>query len=113
MRRATGVWLCGQSVRNRLRSRNLRARRPLIAVPLTQRHRQTSIAWTNTRQHQIQRQWDEVRDCRSCSCPFLRQGNARIMQQDSVRQHTARHTETSLQQNNIVTLDWPARSPDM
>lgn len=184
LHRATGVRLCGQSVRNRLRSANLRARRPLTAVPLTQRHRQTRIAWANTHRRWIQRQWNEVlftdesrfnvdfadgrlrvwrrrnerfdpeniiqRDRygggsvmvwggishrgktvlvvvngtlnsqRYCDeivvpvvVPFLRQGNARILQQDNARPHTARHTQTTLQQNNIVTLDWPARSPDL
>lgn len=44
---------------------------------------------------------------------FLRQGNARILQQDNAHPHTARHTQTTLQQINIVTLDWPARSPDL
>jgi hypothetical protein len=60
LRRATGVRLCGQSVRNRLRSANLRARRPLTAVPLTQRHRQSRLAWANAHHHWIQRQWNEV-----------------------------------------------------
>jgi transposase len=58
LRRATGVRLCGQSVRNRLRSVNLRAQRPLTAIPLTQRHRQSRMGQHH--RHWIQRQWNEV-----------------------------------------------------
>ena len=45
--------------------------------------------------------------------PFLQQGHARILQQDNARPHVARHTITVLQRNNIATLDWPAKSPDL
>ena len=41
-----------QTVRNRLHSAGLRARRPYVGVPLSQRHRQARLAWT--RQH---RRW--------------------------------------------------------
>lgn len=60
LHRATEVRLCGQSERNRLRSANLQNRRPLTAVSLTQRHRQTRIAWANTHRRWIQSQWNEV-----------------------------------------------------
>lgn len=42
---------------------------------------------------------------------FLRQGNARILQQNNATPHTARHTQ--IIQNNIDILDWPARSTDL
>lgn len=40
---------------------------------------------------------------------FLRQGNARILQQNNATPHIAGHTQ--IIQNNIDILDWPARSP--
>lgn len=48
---------------------------------------------------------------RFCSCLFLRQGNARILQQNNATPHIAGHTQ--IIQNNIDILDWPARSPDL
>ena len=57
------------------------------------------------------RYWDEI--IRPVVVPFIRQGHARIFQQDNARPHTARHTRAVFQQNHIVTLDWPARSPDL
>lgn len=45
--------------------------------------------------------------------PFLRQRNGMLLQQDNARPHSARHTQETLRQNNIQTLDWPAKSPDL
>lgn len=56
LRRATGVRLCGQKVRNRLRSANLRAQRPFTAVTLPQCYLVTCIAWANVHCCWIQRQ---------------------------------------------------------
>ncbi len=36
-----------------------------------------------------------------------------LLQQDNARPHTARHTQEVLQRNNVQTLDWPAKSPDL
>lgn len=60
LRLATRVGLFGQSARNRLRSANLRARRPLTTVTLTQRHQQSRNAWANIPRRLVQRQWNEV-----------------------------------------------------
>ena len=60
LHRASGVRMSAQSVRNRLRTANLRARRPLVAVPLTQRHRQTRVAWATTHLRWTRRQWNTV-----------------------------------------------------
>jgi hypothetical protein len=44
------VRICDQSKLNRLlRNFNLRDRRPLVAVHLTQHHRQTHVEWATTR----------------------------------------------------------------
>ena len=45
--------------------------------------------------------------------PYLRQGNADVLQQDNARPHTARVTRDFLRQNNVRLLDWPSRSPDL
>jgi hypothetical protein len=43
---ASGVRRSDQSVRNRfLQNASLSARRPLVVIHLTQRHRQTHVAW--------------------------------------------------------------------
>ena len=44
---------------------------------------------------------------------FLRQGHATIFQEENARCHVARHTMDFLQANNMIVLDWPARSPDI
>ena len=36
-----------------------------------------------------------------------------ILQQDNARPHSARHTQDTLRQNDIQTLDCPAKSPDL
>lgn len=36
-----------------------------------------------------------------------------ILQQDKARPHTARYTQNVLNQNDIQTLNWSARSPDL
>jgi hypothetical protein len=54
---ASGVGIRDQNVRNRLlRDVNLRARRPFVAIHLTQRHRETYAAWATTRLYWTQRQ---------------------------------------------------------
>ena len=45
--------------------------------------------------------------------PYIANGNADVLQQDNARCHTARHTQNVLAANNINTLDWPAKSPDL
>ena len=41
--------------------------------------------------------------------PFFQQGHASVLQQDNARPHVTRHTMAVLLQNNINTLNWPAR----
>ena len=49
-----------QSVRNRLHSAGLRARRPYVGVPLSQRHRQARLAWTRQHRRWTNQQWATV-----------------------------------------------------
>lgn len=45
--------------------------------------------------------------------PFMQQHPQFLFQQDNARPHSARLTQTLLQQNNVDILRWPARSPDL
>ena len=49
-----------QTVRNRLHSAGLRARRPYVGVPLSQRHRQARLAWTKQHRRWTNQQWVTV-----------------------------------------------------
>ena len=49
-----------QTVRNRLHSAGLRARRPYVGVPLSQRHRQARLAWTRQNRRWTNQQWATV-----------------------------------------------------
>ena len=49
-----------QTVRNRLHSAGLRARRPYAGVPLSQRHRQARLAWTRQHRRWTNQQWATV-----------------------------------------------------
>ena len=45
--------------------------------------------------------------------PYLTAHPGMILQQDNATPHTARVTRNFLQQKNVVTLPWPALSPDL
>ena len=45
--------------------------------------------------------------------PYLAAHPGMILHQDNATPHTARVTRNFLQQNNVVTLPWPALSPDL
>ena len=47
-------------MRNRLHSAGLRARRPYVGVPLSQRHRQARLAWTGQNRRWTNQQWATV-----------------------------------------------------
>jgi len=49
-----------QTVRNRLREANLRARRPLTGAMLTARHRRERLRWANARLHWNRIRWQHV-----------------------------------------------------
>lgn len=44
---------------------------------------------------------------------FTNHPDLQLLQQDNARAHTAHITQQYLQQQNIVTIDWPSLSPDM
>ena len=57
---ATRTRASDQTIRRRLHTRTLRARKPYVCVPLTQRHRQIWLNWTTIHQRWTQRQWNNV-----------------------------------------------------
>ena len=56
----TGTRVSVQTVRNRLHSAGLSARRPYVGVPLSQRHRQARLAWTRQHRRWTNQQWATV-----------------------------------------------------
>ena len=56
----TGTRVSVQTVRNRLHSAGLRARRPYVGVPLSQRHRQARLAWTRQHRRWTNQHWATV-----------------------------------------------------
>lgn len=60
LRTVRGVNVSTQTIRNRLHERNLRARRPVVKVPLTQRHRLARLAWSRAHQRWTRAQWSHV-----------------------------------------------------
>ena len=45
--------------------------------------------------------------------PFMAGRRGMVFQLDNARAHSARLTQDVLNRNNIVTMDWPALSPDL
>ena len=60
LRNATGTRVCDRTVRNRLRSAGLKARRPYVGIPLTLRHRHERRQWALTHRRWTRRQWNVV-----------------------------------------------------
>lgn len=57
---ATRTRVSDQTIRRRLHARMLRARKPYVGVPLTQRHRQARLNWATIHRRWTQRQWNNV-----------------------------------------------------
>ena len=60
VRNATGTRVCARTVRNRLRSARLRARRPYVGIPLTRAHRHARLNWTRVHRRWPRRMWNQV-----------------------------------------------------
>ncbi|GFT67718.1 transposable element Tcb2 transposase [Trichonephila clavipes] len=99
LRSATGTTVSTQTVRNRLHSVGLYARRPLVCVRLTSRHRRD-------------RREDEI--VRPIVVPYAAAiGDDFILMDDNSRPYRANLVEDSLFEEGIVRMKWPAGSPDM
>ncbi|GFY33384.1 transposable element Tcb2 transposase [Trichonephila clavipes] len=96
---ATGTTVSTQTVRNRLHGVGLYARRSLVCVRLTSRHRRD-------------RREDEI--LRPIVVPYAAAiGDDFILMDDNSRPHRANLVEDSLFEEGIVRMEWLACSPDM
>ncbi|GFV45398.1 transposable element Tcb2 transposase [Trichonephila clavipes] len=99
LRSATGTTVSTQTVQNRLHGVGLYARRPLVCVRLTSRHRRN-------------RREDEI--LRPIVVPYAAAiRDDFILMDDNSRSHPANLVEDSLFKEGIVRMEWPACSPDM
>ena len=60
LRTATGVNISDQTVRKRLRARNLKSRRPAVRTTLTHRHRRARRGWCHQHIQWTRQQWSRV-----------------------------------------------------
>ena len=60
LRTSTGVHVSYQTIRNRLRTRNLRPRCSAVRIPLTRRHRRLRLGWCRRHLRWTARQWSTV-----------------------------------------------------
>lgn len=60
LRNVRNVNVSVQTVRNRLHERGLNAHRPVIATPLTRRHRQARLQWATAHQNWTRQRWSNV-----------------------------------------------------
>ena len=78
LRTAAGVNVSYQKIRNRLRSRNLRPRRPAVRIPIIRHHRRLGSDWCWRHLRWTVRQWSTV--CFSDALRFnLRFNDGRII----------------------------------
>ncbi|GFS83318.1 transposable element Tcb2 transposase [Trichonephila clavipes] len=132
---ATGTTVSTQTVQNRLHGVGLYARRPLVCVRLTSRHRRdhrdvrfcgggvlvyggistdgcTDIYIIRDGPRTARRYRDEI--IRPIVVPYAAAiGDDFILMNDNSRPHRANLVEDSLFEEGIVRMEWPACSPDM
>ncbi|GFU71602.1 retrovirus-related Pol polyprotein from transposon opus [Trichonephila clavipes] len=110
LRSATGTTVSTQTVRNRLHGVDLYARRPLVCVRLTSRHRRDR----RDRDGPLtaRRYRDEI--LRSIVVPYAAAiGDDFILMDDNCRPHRANLMEDSLFEEGIVRMELTACFPDM
>ncbi|GFT84734.1 transposable element Tcb2 transposase [Trichonephila clavipes] len=135
LRSATGTTISTQTVQNRLHGVGLYARRPLICVRLTSRHRRdrrdvrfgdggvlvyggisidgrTDLYIIREGPLTARRYRNEI--LRPIVVPYAAAiGDDFILMDDNSRSHRANLVEDSLFEEGIVRMEWPACSPDM
>ncbi|GFW14814.1 transposable element Tcb2 transposase [Trichonephila clavipes] len=99
IRSATGTTVSTQTARNRLHGVGLYARRPLVCVRLTSRHRRD------------RREDDIFRPIVVHYAAAI--GDYFILTDDNCRPHRANLVEYFLFQEGLVRMEWPACYPDM
>ncbi|GFW68200.1 transposable element Tcb2 transposase [Trichonephila clavipes] len=121
LRSATGTTVSTQTVRNWLHGVGLYARRPLVCVRLTSRHRRDRRDGSRNNPafvHESVRFGgggvlvDEI--LRPIVVPYAAAiGDDFILMDDNSKPHRANLVEDSLFEEGIVRIEWPACSPDM
>ncbi|GFX57933.1 transposable element Tcb1 transposase [Trichonephila clavipes] len=112
--------LSARTIRRCLQQSGLSARRPLLALPVTQNHRRLSHQWCDERRMWTA-EWNEVVFTdESRICLEHHDGRIRdtglataIFQQDNARPHVSRIVQRFFVNHQIELLPWPARTPDL
>ncbi|GFT80901.1 transposable element Tcb2 transposase [Trichonephila clavipes] len=134
---ATGRRVSSQTVRNRLHEGELYARRPMVCIPLTPRHRAARRKWAAEHRDWEQHDWSQVlftdESLFSLKCDTRRvlvwsdrgtRNNPVFVREssqyrragwmdDNARPHRARLVENMLEAETIQCMEWPACSPDL
>ncbi|GFW71473.1 transposable element Tcb2 transposase [Trichonephila clavipes] len=129
LRLATGTTVSTQTVPNRLHGVGLYARRPLVCIRLTSRHRRDRreriFIWRDRgSRNNSAFVYESVRFAvggvlvdkilRPIVVPYAAAiGDDFILMDDNCRLHRANLVEDSLFEEGIVRMEWPACSPDM
>ncbi|GFW37359.1 uncharacterized protein TNCV_859661 [Trichonephila clavipes] len=133
----TGRRVFSQTVRNRLHEGGLYARRPMVCIPLTPRHRAIRRRWAAEHRDWEQHDWsqvlftDESRFSLECDTrrvlvwmdrgtrnnpAFVRersQYRRAGWMDDNARPHRSRLVENMLEAETIQRMEWTACSPDL
>ncbi|GFV29918.1 transposable element Tcb2 transposase [Trichonephila clavipes] len=133
---STGRRVSNQTVRNRLHEGGLYARRPMVCIPLTPRHRAARRRWAAEHRDWEQHDWSQVlftdesrfslecgtrrvfvwRDRGTRNNPaFVRERSQykRAGWMDNARPHRSRLVENMLEAETIQRMEFPACSPDL
>ncbi|GFV09472.1 transposable element Tcb2 transposase [Trichonephila clavipes] len=116
LRSATGTG----TVRNGLQGVGLCARRPMVCVRLTSRHRRAHGEWATEHVNWRRNEWsnvlfsDEDEILRPIVVPYAATiGDDYILMDDNCRSHRGNLVEDFLFEEGIVRMEWPACTPDM
>ncbi|GFX91263.1 transposable element Tcb2 transposase [Trichonephila clavipes] len=126
LRSATGTTVSTQTVRTQLHGVGLCARRPMVCVRLTSRHRCDRREWATEHVNWRRNEWSNVPffdESRFSvhpdnKCIFVWRdrgtiGDDFILMDHNCRPHRANLVEYFLFEEGIVRMEWPAYSPDM
>ncbi|GFW33415.1 transposable element Tcb2 transposase [Trichonephila clavipes] len=131
LRSATGTTVSTQTVRNRLLGVGLYARRPMVCVRLTSRHRRDRREWATEHVNWRRNEWSNVlfsNESRFSVHPDNRRifiwrdrgipyaaaiEDDFILMDDNCRPHCANRVEDFLFEEGIARMEWPACSLDM
>ncbi|GFT58957.1 uncharacterized protein TNCV_185751 [Trichonephila clavipes] len=108
---ATGRRVFSQTIRNRLHEGGLYARRPMVCIPLTPRHRAAQRRWAAEHRDWEQHDWSQV--LFTDESRFSLECDTRRVLDDNARPHKARLVENMLEAETIQRMEWPACSPDL